>query len=142
MHVLAGKRIREPAPPRLGSGRIRLRESDSLDLISVGKRDADRRIRKQLRTTLNYGIKRRLRVRKRAADNVKHLRGGCLLLKRLGELSRSRLHFFEQPRVLDRDHRLLGECPQQVHLPVREMARRRSCNGNRTDDPVIVRHRH
>ena len=109
MHVLAGKRIREPAPPRLGSRRIQLRESDSLDLISVGKRDADRRIRKQLRTTLNDGIERRLRVRKRAADNLKHLRGGCLLLKRLGELSGSRLHLLEQPSVFNRDHRLVGE---------------------------------
>ena len=38
-----------------------------------------------------------------------HLGGRGLLLERLGQLARARLHLVEQPHVLDRDHRLVGE---------------------------------
>src|SRR5829696_981444 len=62
VHVFACQSERKPAPPRLGSRRIC--ESDSLDLISVGKRDADRRTRKELQAALDDGIEHRLRVRK------------------------------------------------------------------------------
>ena len=37
---------------------------------------------------------------------LQHFAGRGLLLQRFGELVASRLHFLEQPRVLDRDHRL------------------------------------
>jgi hypothetical protein len=40
---------------------------------------------------------------------LQHL-GGCrLLLQRLAQLACSRLHLIEQPHILDRDHRLVGE---------------------------------
>ena len=46
--------------------------------------------------------------------------GGGLLLQRLGELGRALAHLVEQPHVLDRDHRLVGEGRHQVDLRVGE----------------------
>ena len=47
-------------------------------------------------------------------------RGGGLLLERLGQLAVPRLELLEQPHVLDRDHRLVGEGLQQRDLRVGE----------------------
>src|SRR5262249_27502099 len=49
-----------------------------------------------------------------------HLRGRGLLLQRLGKLARARLHLIEQPHVLDRDHRLVGEGLDQLDLLIGE----------------------
>ena len=49
---------------------------------------------------------------------LKHLGGRRLLLQRLGEFARARLHLVEQPHVLDRDHRLVGEGLDQFDLLV------------------------
>ena len=57
---------------------------------------------------------------------LQHLRRRGLLLQRLGELARARLHRLEQPHVLDRDHRLVGEGRDQLDLPVGERPHRRA----------------
>ena len=44
------------------------------------------------------------------------LRRRRLLLQRLGQLACARLHLVEQPHVLDRDHRLVGEGLDQLDL--------------------------
>ena len=56
-------------------------------------------------------VEHRLHVGRATADHVQHL--GCrgLLLQRL-------LGLVEQPHVLDRDHRLVGEGLQQLDLLV------------------------
>ena len=54
------------------------------------------------------------------ADDLQHLRGRGLLLQRLGKIARARLHLVEQPHVLDRDHRLVGEGRDQLDLLVGE----------------------
>ena len=41
-------------------------------------------------------------------------------LDRLRELARARLHLVEQPHILDRDHRLVGEGGDQLDLLVGE----------------------
>ena len=51
---------------------------------------------------------------------LQHLRGRRLLLQRLGQFARARLHLVEQPHVLDRDHRLVGEGRDQLDLLVGE----------------------
>ena len=51
---------------------------------------------------------------------MQHFRGRGLLLQRLGQLARARLHLVEQPHVLDRDHRLVGERGDQFDLLVGE----------------------
>ena len=42
-------------------------------------------------------------------SRCKHLRGRRLLLQQLGEIVSALAQLVEQPRVLDRDHRLVGE---------------------------------
>ena len=46
------------------------------------------------------------------------------MLQRLGEVVRLGLHLVEQPRVLDRDHRLVGEGSDEIDLALREGAGR------------------
>ena len=58
-------------------------------------------------------LEHRLRVGHRVADDLQHLGRGGLLLQRF-------LRLVEQPRVLDRDHRLVGEGLRQRDLPVGE----------------------
>ncbi len=54
-------------------------------------------------------IEDRLDVRRRLADHAQDLARRGLLLQRLAEIAVARLQLLEQPRVLDRDHRLVGE---------------------------------
>ena len=62
----------------------------------------------------------RLQIEGRATDDFEHVGGGGLLLQRLAELTGARLHLVEQPHVLDRDHRLVGEGGDQLDLLVGE----------------------
>ena len=67
-----------------------------------------------------HGLEHRLQLAGRAGDDAEHLRGRGLLLQRLGQLARARLHLVEQPHVLDRDHRLVGEGGDQLDLLLAE----------------------
>ena len=61
------------------------------------------------RRALDDGVEHRLHVRGRAADDAEHL-GRCrLMLQGLAQFCVALLEFFEQPHVLDGDHRLVGE---------------------------------
>ena len=68
------------------------------------------------RGVLQHGLEHRLQLARRTADDLQHLGGRRLLLQRLAQLARARLHLVEQPRVLDRDHRLVGEGRDQLDL--------------------------
>jgi hypothetical protein len=57
-----------------------------------------------------------VQIERRAADNLEHFRGGCLLLQRFCEISGALAQFIEQSRVLDGDHRLCGEALQEFNL--------------------------
>ena len=75
----------------------------------------------QMRTAFSsMALEHRLEGRRRTADDLQHLGGGGLLLQRLGQLARARLHLVEQPHVLDRDHRLVGEGLDQLDLLIGE----------------------
>src|SRR5262245_25795687 len=80
-----------------------------------------------------HGLKYRLKLAGRAADHLQHLGSRGLLLQRLGELARARLHLVEQPHVLDRDHRLVGEGGYQLDLLVGERPYDRSRERENTD---------
>ncbi len=69
---------------------------------------------------LERGLEHRLQIEGRAADDLEHIGGGGLLLQRFGQLARARLHLVEQPHVLDRNHRLVGEGGDQLDLLVGE----------------------
>ena len=64
-------------------------------------------------------VEHRLQVERRAADDLQHVGGRGLLLQRLGEIARPRLHLVEQAHVLDRDDRLVGEGLDELDLALR-----------------------
>ena len=69
-----------------------------------------------------YRLEHGHQVAGRAGDDLEHLGGRGLLLERLGQLAGARLHLVEQPHVLDRDHRLVGEGGDQLDLLFGEWA--------------------
>ena len=68
-------------------------------------------------------VEDRLGVGRRAGDRPQDLAGRRLLLERLGQLPVPRLELREQPHVLDRDHRLVGEGLEERDLLVGERPR-------------------
>ena len=73
---------------------------------------------------LQHGLEDWLELAGRAGDDLQDLRGRGLLLQRLAQVARARLHLVEQPHVLDRDHRLVGEGGGQLDLLVGERPHR------------------
>ena len=65
---------------------------------------------------LDDGVEDWLELRPRCTDHAEDRPGGRLLLERLGQIAIARLQLAEQTRVLDRDHRLLGEGLQEGDL--------------------------
>src|SRR5262249_52293252 len=57
---------------------------------------------------------------KRGVYCLRHLAKRAQFLYRLGKLAGARLHLLEQPHVLDRDHRLIGEGNSKLDLLVGE----------------------
>ena len=69
---------------------------------------------------LQHGLKHRLQLAGRTADDLEDLGGRRLLLQRLAQLARARLHLVEQSHVLDRDNRLVGEGLEKSNLLIRK----------------------
>src|SRR5262249_20095074 len=59
-------------------------------------------------------------------------------LDRLGELAGARLHLVEQPHVLDRDHRLVGEGLQERDLSIGEQPRLNARDRNRPNGDAVA----
>src|SRR5262249_6745625 len=74
----------------------------------------------QPRGGLDEGVEHWLQVEGRAADDLEHVAGRGLVFERFFEVARARLQFAEQPRVLHRDDRLVGEGAHQLDLPLGE----------------------
>src|SRR5262249_43523272 len=68
----------------------------------------------------NERLQHRLEIEGRAADDLKHVGGGRLLLDGLAQRVRPRLPLLEQSRVLDGDHGLIGKSLEQSNLSLRE----------------------
>ncbi len=77
----------------------------------------------QLSRMPGHRVQDRLEIGRRARDHAQDLARGRLLLQRRGEIGVPGLQLAEQPRVVDGDHRLVGEGPQQRQLGVGEAAR-------------------
>jgi hypothetical protein len=75
------------------------------------------------------------------ADELQHFGGRCLLLEGLAEVAIARLELPEQPHVLDRDHRLVGERLEKFELLISEAAGLLAHDGNRTDRLRLAQHR-
>ena len=92
---------------------------------------------------LDERIQHRLQIERRAADDLEHVRGGCLLLQeRLGEIMGARLHLVEQAHIADRDHRLIGEGLQQRDLLFAEGMHLDAAHDDRADTLALARQRH
>src|SRR5262245_47959813 len=65
---------------------------------------------------LDDSIKHRLYIRRRPADNAKHL-GGCgLMLEGFAQFCIALLKLLEQPHVFNRDHRLVSKGGYEIEL--------------------------
>ena len=72
----------------------------------------------------------------------RHLGGRRLLLQRLAKLARARLHLVEQPHVLDRDHRLVGEGGDQLDLLISERLNVEPRRHQDADELPVAQQRH
>ena len=74
-------------------------------------------------------------------NDLQHFGGRGLLLQRLGQLARPRLHLVEQPHVLDRDHRLVGEGGDKLDLLVGEGSHRSAHQHDHADRHSLAQQR-
>ena len=81
-------------------------------LAIVGAKLAERSAAQPHRL-FQHRVEHRRQIAGRGVDHLQHLGGRGLLLQRLALLG-------QQPRVLDRDHRLIGEGADEFDLPVGE----------------------
>src|SRR5262249_16161310 len=86
------------------------------------------------RRVLDQSVENGLKLEGRAADDLEHVGGGGLLLQRFAEL-------VEQPRILDRDHGLVGETLDQLDLLVGERSDLLPKNVDNTNQLALFEHR-
>src|SRR5260370_18000069 len=79
--------------------------------------------------------KHRREIARRGVDDPEHLRGGGLLLQRLAE-------FRKEPRVLDRDDRLVGEGAYQFDLALGERLDPMAAERNHPDGFALAQYRY
>ena len=105
---------RNPARQHCGVSQAMRRERDAAENARRRKvaKDAERGFAQPHRL-FQHRVEHRRQIAGRSVDNLQHLGGRGLLLQRL-------LLFGDQPRVFDRDHRLIGEGADKLDLPVGE----------------------
>ena len=64
----------------------------------------------------DHCVQHRLHIGGRAADDVEHVARRGLVFERFFEVARAGLQFAEQPRILHRDHHLVGKGADQLYL--------------------------
>ena len=110
-----------------------MRDGGQLDVVALGQGDRDRGVGEEPEPALHDRLEYRLHVRGRAADDAQDVGSGGLPLERL-------LGLVEQARVLDRDHRLVGERLQQCLLLLCEWAAIAVSGDNGADHRVLAQH--
>src|SRR5262249_7122955 len=95
----------------------------------------------QARGTLNDRIKHRLGICRRPGDDVKHLARRSLMFESFGQLARARLYLVEQPHVLDRNYRLVGEGLDQRDLFVGEGLHLQAIGQDHAEQIIPLEHR-
>jgi len=83
-----------------------------------------------------------LDICRRASDDAEDLARRHLLFERRREITVARLQLAEEPHVLDRDHRLIGEGLEERDLVVSEAAGLAAAHRDRSDRLVVTQHRH
>ena len=110
--------------------------------LSVGEHDEGEVAMQQPRGGAHDALEHRPRVGRRLADDPQDLRGRGLPLQRDADVARARLHLVEQPHVLDRDHRLVGEGRDEFDLALRERNRRAARQRKGADRFAVAHQRH
>ena len=72
------------------------------------------------RRRLDQRIEHRPELGARLADDLEHVAGRGLIFEQLLQIVGALPQFSEQPRILDRDHRLVGEGRDQRDLAFRK----------------------
>ena len=86
-------------------------------------------------------LEHNIKIERRAADDLEHVRGRGLLRERLLDLAGARLHFVKHARVLDRDRGLVGEALGKRDFLLRKGPRRHAGDDDRPDAPILEQHR-
>jgi len=92
--------------------------------------------------SLQHGCKHRLKIAGRAADDLKHLRRGRLLLQRLGEFARALLLGIKQAHVLDGNGGLISERRQKSNVLLLERSHLGASDQNGTKRAPFADQRH
>ena len=106
---LVRQRQRKALPQGFDTGLVRPANSGELDQIAVWKRNGQDRVREQVQAAAHDGVKDRLRVGRRVADDLENFRRRGLPLKRFRKIARALSQLVEQLCVLDGDDSLRGE---------------------------------
>src|SRR6516162_8342250 len=102
--------------------------SEHLRLVSVAEACGGFDQRVEHRLQLNCG----------ATDDLEHVAGCGKLVHRTGEFSLTVAQFLEQARILDRDHRLIGEAGGELDLLFHEGFDARPVNRKYTDQDLLA----
>src|SRR6266403_5448814 len=110
---------------RLRLGRIGVRKwhvvgGDSPNDIHINKIHGAELGPANSRRVLQQLLENRLQFAGRGADDLKHFGRRRLLLKRFRQVTRTRLHLVEQPRILDGDYGLVGKGGGEVDVSLVE----------------------
>jgi hypothetical protein len=106
----------------------------AMDVSEIGVAGAD--------GILQHGLEYRLKIARRAADNLKHVGRSCLLLKRLRKLSRALLLRLEEAHVLDGDGGLIGERRQKSNVLLLERSHLSASDQNGAKRALFVDQRY
>ena len=87
-------------------------------------------------------VQHRLHIGGRSADDVEHVAGRGLIFERFFEVAGAGLQFAQQPRVLHRDDRLVGEGAHQFDLLLGEWLDARPRDIDRADNGSLAQQRH
>ena len=106
------------APPQLfigGRGVMHCGDAKGISLPEIERAEI---CLTQPRGVCEHGLEHRLEFPGRAGDDPQHLRGRRLLFQRFAQIIGPPAQVANQPRVLDRDDRLVGKVLQQRNLLV------------------------
>src|SRR5262245_6018486 len=109
--------------------------SSSFDVASRAPKHRSKLGVTNVHRVFQHSIEDRLQFAWRTADDLEHIGGGGLLLKRFTQL-------IEQPRVLDGDYGLCGEVLHQFNLFIGEGAYLCAIDEKGTKQFIVLEHRH
>ena len=117
----------------IGSGNAAL--SRRLEPVTVIRKQRSKRGPAQPHRLLQHCIEHRRQITGRGIDNLQHLRDRCLLFQRLALLG-------QQPRILQRDHRLMGEAFQQRNLLFGKRTDLKTVRADKPEQRAVLAQRH